>query len=70
MPKNKGWGDIQATLAGGGFPKYTTTQRNALTVDATAIATNKIVAGTVIYNSTTNKINFWNGAAWEAVTSA
>lgn len=70
MPKNLGVGDIQAQLAGGGFPKYTTTARNALTVDAAAIAANKIVAGTVIYNTTTNKLNFWNGTAWEAVTSA
>jgi hypothetical protein len=26
--------------------------------------------GMMIYNSTTNKINFYNGSAWEAVTSA
>ena len=27
-------------------------------------------AGLMIYNSTTNKLNFYNGTAWEAVTSA
>lgn len=68
--KNKGFGDLQAQMAGGGFPKFTTTERNALTADADAIADNKIVAGDTIYNTTTNKINFWNGAAWEVVTSA
>lgn len=26
--------------------------------------------GEVIYNSTTKKLNFYNGTAWEAVTSA
>lgn len=26
--------------------------------------------GTVIVNTTTNKINYYNGSAWEAVTSA
>ena len=42
-------------------PKVTTTQRNALL--------NK-VSGALVYNTTTNKLNFWNGSAWEAVTSA
>jgi len=43
------------------LPSYTTTARDALTT---------MVAGTTIYNSSTNKINFYNGSAWEAVTSA
>ena len=34
---------------------YTTTQRDALTS----------VAGDIIYNSTTNKVQFYNGSAWE-----
>lgn len=38
----------------------TTTERNALTA----------VAGMVVFNSTTSKLNFYTGAAWEAVTSA
>ena len=38
----------------------TTAQRDALTG----------VAGMLIYNSTTNKLNFYAAAAWEAVTSA
>lgn len=38
----------------------TTTERNATTP----------VAGSIIYNSTTNKLNFYNGTAWEQVTSA
>ena len=43
------------------LPTVTTTQRNAL-VDKTA--------GALVYNSTTKKLNFWTGSAWEAVTSA
>jgi hypothetical protein len=68
--KQQGIGDIQTQIAGGGAPKMTTTQRNALTVDAAAIALNKMVAGDKIYNTTTNKYNFWNGTAWEVFTSA
>ena len=26
--------------------------------------------GAIMYNTTTNKLNFWNGSAWEAVTSS
>lgn len=40
--------------------KLTTTQRNALTA----------TAGMVVYNTTTNKLNVYTGAAWEVVTSA
>ena len=29
----------------------------------------KVQAGEVIFNLTTSKLNFWNGAAWEVVTS-
>lgn len=42
------------------LPGFTTTERNALDP----------VAGQIIYNQTTGKINFYNGTAWEAVTSA
>ena len=42
-------------------PTVTTAQRGNLT--------NK-VAGALVYNSTTNKLNFWNGSAWEVVTSS
>lgn len=42
-------------------PGYTTTERDALTA---------LVAGQTVYNETTNKLNFYNGSAWEAVTSA
>lgn len=43
------------------LPKMTTTARDAMT---------NPVSGTIIYNTTTNKINFYNGSGWEAVTSA
>lgn len=39
----------------------TAAQRDALT---------GVVEGTVIFNTDTNKLNFYTGAAWEAVTSA
>ena len=38
---------------------YTTTQRDALTA----------TAGDLIYNSTTAQTQFYNGSAWETVTS-
>jgi hypothetical protein len=43
------------------LPSMTTTQRNAYASP---------VGGSLIFNSTTNKLNFYNGTAWEAVTSA
>lgn len=43
------------------LPTLTTAQRDAITSP---------VAGTLIYNSTTGKLNFRAAAAWEAVTSA
>jgi len=45
-------------LVGGAF---TTTERDNISGP---------VAGVMIYNTTTNKLNFYNGSAWEAVTSA
>lgn len=41
-------------------PRYTTTARDALSP----------AAGLTIYNTTTNKLNFYNGSSWEVVTSA
>jgi hypothetical protein len=47
------------------LPSMTTTQRNAVTSPA---------GGSLIFNTSTGKINFWNSTAvtpaWEAVTSA
>jgi hypothetical protein len=37
--------------------RYTDTERDALTA----------VAGMIIYNSTTNKLNYYNGTAWKSV---
>lgn len=42
------------------FPSFTTSERDALT---------GVDTGSTIYNSTTNKLNFYNGSAWEAITS-
>lgn len=43
------------------LPSFTTTARDAISTPAT---------GLTIYNTTTNKLNFYNGSSWEAVTSA
>lgn len=70
-----GYADIEvsvgATVVTGGvriyangtvaFPSHTTTTRDALT---------NLAAGQCVYNTTTNKLNFYNGSAWEAVTSS
>jgi hypothetical protein len=50
-----------------GKPRMTTTQRDAMTVE---YAFDTGMAGLEIYNTTTNKQNFWNGSAWEVVTSS
>lgn len=42
------------------IPKYSTTDRDTFFPPQ----------GTIIYNTTTNKLNFYTGSAWEAVTSA
>ena len=48
--------------AGEGFPQHmTTVERDALSGPA---------AGLTIYDTTTNKLNFYNGTAWEIVTSS
>lgn len=53
--------DLQSTTKGFLPPRMTTTQRNAISTPP---------AGLMVYNSTTNKLNFYNGTAWEAVTSS
>lgn len=52
---------IDSTTRGFLPPRMSTTQRNAISSPP---------AGLVIYNNTTNKLNVYTGAAWEAVTSA
>ena len=53
----------RATIAYMIPPRVTTTQRNALTdVDGNALAADE--AGAVIYNTTTNKLQVWNGSSW------
>lgn len=42
------------------IPSYTTTLRDAIPSPATGI---------IIFNSTTLKLNFWDGVAWRAITS-
>jgi hypothetical protein len=52
---------LQSTTKGFRPPSMTTTERNAISTP---------IAGLMIYNNSTNKLNFYNGSAWEAVTSA
>jgi hypothetical protein len=51
---------IVSTTRGFLPPKMTTVERNAIT---------NITSGLMVYNTTTNKLNFYNGSAWETVTS-
>jgi hypothetical protein len=53
--------EVVSTTKGFLPPRHTTTQRDAVTTPA---------AGLVVYNTTTNKLNVYTGAAWEAITSA
>lgn len=50
--------ELTSTLRGFLCPRMTTVQRDAIAAPAT---------GLVIYNTTTNVLNFYNGAAWGAV---
>lgn len=52
---------LESTTKGFRPPSMTTTERNAISTP---------IAGLMIYNNTTNKLNFYNGSAWEAVTSS
>ena len=52
---------VDSTTRGFLPPRMTTAQRDAIT---------SVPAGLMIYNTSTNKLNFYNGTAWEAVTSA
>jgi hypothetical protein len=60
-PSSKAKLEISSTTQGFLPPRMTTVQRDAIT---------SVPAGLTIYNTTTNKLNFYNGSAWEAVTSA
>jgi len=60
-PSTKAMLDLTSTTKGFLPPRMTTTQRDAISAPP---------AGLMVYNSTTNKLNFYNGSAWEAVTSA
>ncbi|MCP1384464.1 hypothetical protein [Runella salmonicolor] len=55
--------DLKSNTKGLLLPQLTTTERNAVPVSAAR-------KGLLIINVTTNKLNFYNGSAWEAVTSA
>ena len=46
------------------IPTFNTTKRNLMS------GYGNLPKGAIMYNTTTNKLNFWNGSAWEAVTSS
>lgn len=63
-PESQDWNEARGFLhtvwsAQFGPPQFTTAERDALTAKA----------GLFVYNTTTNKLNFYNGTAWEVVTS-
>lgn len=60
-PDNSAKLDVSSTTMGFLPPRMTTTQRDAISTPAT---------GLMVYNTTTNKLNFYNGTTWEEVTSA
>lgn len=60
-PDSKAALTVTSTTQGFLPPRMTGTQRDAISSPT---------AGLLVYNSTTNKLNFYNGSAWEAVTSA
>jgi len=49
-------------------PRVDTTQRNLLRDAHTNSAT--LLSGAMVYNTTINKLQVWNGSAWETVTSS
>lgn len=57
-PDSKAALDISSTTKGMLIPRMTTTQRNAITSPTN---------GLMIYNTTTNQFNFYNGTVWETV---
>ncbi len=52
--------DVKSTTKGMLIPRVTTTQRNAISSPAT---------GLIVYNTTTNNFNFYNGTAWIEITT-
>lgn len=60
-PNAKAIMDLTSTTQGFLPPRMNTTQRDAISGPP---------AGLMIYNSQTAKLNFYNGSAWEAVTSS
>jgi hypothetical protein len=53
--------DAASTTKGFLPPRMTTAERDAISTPP---------AGLMVYNTSTNKLNFYNGSAWEAVTSS
>lgn len=54
--------ELRSTTRGFLMPRMTTAQRDAISLGSGD-------AGLEVYNTSTNKKNFWNGSAWEVVTS-
>lgn len=68
-------GALLHNIKNGGTTKMAVTSFGGLylvgmtTAARDALAGADLRAGTLIYNTTTNKLNFYSGSAWEAVTS-
>src|SRR5688500_9331210 len=52
--------DISSTTSGILIPRMTTSERDAIGTPAT---------GLMIFNTTTNSFNYWNGSSWIAMTA-
>ena len=52
---------LESTTRGFRPPSMTTSQRNVIS---------NPIAGVIIYNNTTKKLNFYNGTAWEVISSS
>jgi len=59
-PNSKAMLDVDVTTKGILIPRLTDAQRNAISGPAT---------GLVLYNTTTDRLNFWNGTAWYSLAT-
>ncbi len=58
--------ELKSTTSGFMFPRMTQTQRDAITSNLD-ITTKASAAGLFIYNTTTGKLDWWNGIGWAPV---
>ena len=57
---NREFENVYSEITSSIIPKHTEAERDELGAES----------GVFVYNTTTNKLNFYNGSAWEVVTSS